>query len=474
MRSCKADLAWKKVENKKSNNNFISINFNNFHGIDKILSFPNNGIIAFCGLNGVGKSTILTIVKKIIGLKLNESEKNKIDSTDIYAVFNFNNKTINPHTNNNTLKDCGVDLTSFAFLNFETINEYQNKFVIEANLNELIEQNEQNNFSDKDINEINILIGKKYNSISCVEIEFDDDCIIPFFIVTEEKCKYDSITMGKGEYYILYLFWNLNKLSKNSTIILDEPENGISIASQKHLMNFLASFIEKKEANLIITTHSPFILERIPLECLRIIVSEKAKTNIIMPKSISSINKYLDIDIQYEGVFLVEDKTAKDFLYYLLELYNPHLLSKFMISIAEGGDTYIKDVLESLGKIDEYPLKFIGVFDGDDRDNDIFNSLDNSCFLPGKSSFEEIFEEFIDDEDNRKAVSKNLKINYDDFLLSISKHKSEDYHDYFINLFNDMHLHGLDFIHAYCDLAPESVLQEFESFVAKLSHIVNQ
>ena len=300
MRSCVANLTWNKILQKKSNNNFLSIDFKNFRKIDEEIKLPDNGIIAFCGLNGVGKSTILSVIRDLIGVELTSQERYIIGETDIIATFNHNHKSISVDTKNNTIKEQLKDISSFSFIDFETINNFQNLFINDENVKDLIEQNEDRQYDNNELAEINALVGKQYKEIKCREIEYSDNITIPFFEITEEDFTYDSTKMGKGEYYLHFIFWLITKSTNNSTIILDEPENGISISSQKKLMDYLALFIEKKNINLFITTHSPYILERLPIECIKIITRNGMNTSIISPNSFSQVNRFLDLDVTYD------------------------------------------------------------------------------------------------------------------------------------------------------------------------------
>jgi len=461
MRSCQVNQYWNKLKTKKSNKAFKFIDFNTFRGVTDPLNIPENGIVAFCGLNGVGKSTILSVIKKIMGFELNEYEKNKVGDVLVKASFVSDGNTLNVDSNLNTLPQKITCDDLFFSIDFETVNGIHNKFIETGNLKEWLEQNESQSFEEKDIQEVNSIMGKNYTKISCVEMEFNDDQVYPYFDVTESAFGYGSEKMGKGEYYILYLFWILMRGGKNSTIILDEPEIGISIFSQKKLMDYLSVCVCEKRFNLMITTHSPFVLERLPIENIKIVAKNGPNISIVQPQNMTDVTEHLDIDSLYEGILLVEDKTAQDYLLWILEKNAPYLLSSYIVSIANGGDTSITHVLSSAENIVHNPFVFLGVFDGDVRDNPTFKDLKNTVFLPGIVPFEEEFRQYIQNADNRKKISASMGLDDSKLMLSISKHCGEDYHDFFINVFKDMHRNGKDFISAYCELQPKEIYQTF-------------
>jgi hypothetical protein len=173
------------------------------------------------------------------------------------------------------------------------------------------------------------------------------------------------------------------------------------------------------------------------------------------------VDKHLNLESKYEGIFLVEDQIALDYLLCILETFAPDLLSTYYITIATGGDSIIKEVLSSMDKIKNNPFYFLGIFDGDDRNNSNFNTLKHSFFLPGEKPFEEEFRDFIQDDNNRKNISECLNIEDDRLCISVNSHIGEDYHDFFINVFKEMSLKGKDFISAYCKLRPKEIYQTF-------------
>ena len=459
MRSSAVCRLWEKMEQKASKKYIQSIDFNSFHGINNTLEIPQNGVIAFCGLNGVGKSTIISVIKKMVGIELSESEKYKIDDSVITAKY-LSESVIDVDTNTNTIENMSNEADFFRFINFDLVNNLHNKLISETNLSERLDQFESTVFTPVEICEVNAIVGRNYKQISCIELDDTDDCV-PYFKVAEPGFEYGSEKMGKGEYFILFLFWNLRKMSKYNTVVLDEPETGISISSQKNLMNYLCNCVNEKKNNLIITTHSPFILERLPLNNIRILVRNGSNASIIQPKYMLDVNRHLNLEPRYEGVFLVEDQTALDYILCILEMFAPDLLSTYYVGIANGGDSIIKQVLLSAEKIKNNPFDFWGIFDGDVRNDSQFNSLEHGFFLPGETPFEEEFRDFIQIDNNRKNISRSLNIDDDRLCMSINSHIGEDYHDFFINVFKEMGLKGKDFISAYCKLQPKEIYQTF-------------
>ena len=66
MRENKAKDYWSKLSKSKSTNYCATVNLYGLNGLDEIKLSTNMQII--CGLNGVGKTTVLSSVKDILGI----------------------------------------------------------------------------------------------------------------------------------------------------------------------------------------------------------------------------------------------------------------------------------------------------------------------------------------------------------------------------------------------------------------------
>ena len=472
MRTCKAKKTWDKVYKRTTNDYFDSLDLFNFYGINQNIDFPKNGIIAFCGLNGVGKSTILTSIKSLIGMELNELEKIKISSTYLSGSFISNNNKIQINNSDTNLKDIGKDLNSFIFIDFEMTNKMLDFLIKQENVHDLIESNEFYEYTDDKVKELNTIIGKNYKKIEITEIELEDNYIIPFFRVIETDFTYDTLTMGKGEYYLFYMFWQFDKANENTTFIIDEPENGISIASQKQLMNYVASKLESSKIKVIITTHSPFVLHRLKNDNIKILSRIGRETQIIKPKEPDMVEKLLSIEKHWEGILIVEDKVAEDFLFVILEHFCPYILNDYKIVVCSEGKNGIEKLIKSIFNMKAFPLKVIGVFDGDVTSDNNLNSLEGTCCLPGVKPLEEEIREYLDKQDKRILFCKKLDFDCSKFSLSHSKYIGEDYHDWFIDLFNELHVDGRTLIKAYFELTLEDREDDFNKFIETLKGLI--
>ena len=78
----------------------------------------------------------------------------------------------------------------------------------------------------------------------------------------DEKIELSMDYLSSGEKHLIILFTYLNfKIKENSIILIDEPEKSLHIEWQQNFISQLRKVLNKKNIQLIIATHSPYILK---------------------------------------------------------------------------------------------------------------------------------------------------------------------------------------------------------------------
>ena len=92
MRKAKV-LDYKRALNNISFANYVSdVDLKGLYGLNQITL--TSGIFAICGLNGAGKTTILSAVKDVLGIPRTRHDENKV-TTPVSAVVSINNNDCN-------------------------------------------------------------------------------------------------------------------------------------------------------------------------------------------------------------------------------------------------------------------------------------------------------------------------------------------------------------------------------------------
>ena len=434
MRNVTAVDYWRKARKQKYKDELIRIDFNKLNNLPAF-EFPN-GILAICGLNGAGKSTILSAIKAIIGCPLSELDRHRIEGNVIYGEANFGEDIIScSNQDNNHLIDQGWKSSRIAFVDYTDSTKAQLYFIKQDNLEELLEQYEESELNEEQLSEINYLVGKRYTSCSIIELTDLDEAetIIPYFRVGVNGMIYNSKSMGTGEHFLLFLYWKLLRLERDSLLILEEPETFISVSSQMHVINHLGMEMAKTRLKVILTTHSPYILKNIEDENIRIISRMGNNVSIIKPDVYTSAENILGLPENKEGTFFVEDRVAADFLFAILEDKNPSLLKRYSVEYV-GGESNITERLK-FPKSDKIAYKFIGIYDGDMKDRLDASGINWSyCFLPGEQAPETLFQIVLDNSENINKIADCYGREPGTIIAVLAKIAGLDCHDWFDEL----------------------------------------
>lgn len=472
MRHAKSNDYWDKVYRKPCRDFFVEVDLNQVNSIPKF-EMPQK-ILALCGLNGAGKSTIVSAIKDILGLPLTVIDQHRLSDNVVQASFVRAGDTLTcSNTSGNRLSDHGWDSTKMRYIDCSGSTDAQNYAVHQNNFDEFLEQFEEYILPPEAIEDISYLSGKSYDFCGIRELDDIEDLgTIPYFRVVVDGIEYDSRSMGSGEHFLFYLFWSIDSVDSGTIVIIEEPETYVSIASQLHFSDFLGKQMAKKGITVILTTHSPYILNHIKTENIRIVSRMRNLVSIDTPDEDMSAEGILGIDHGNIGTFFVEDRVASDFLTIFLEDRAPHLLKKYSIDIAVGGESAISQRLE-FPYSNKIHYSFIGVYDGDMRDRLNSNALNwKYCFLPGSVSLEEMFRKFLYVGDHLTRFCSYLAKEQGKIMAQLAKNDGLDHHDWFEELRKYLSIDGKSLVRAFYSIMNDDT-PEFDIFLTELFACLN-
>ena len=165
MRRARAGDYWRKAYERSYTENLHMVSLNGLNGLQDI-DVTNNGIYAICGLNGAGKSTIVSAIKAIIGLPLSDLDKRKLGDQIVSGTADMQGEIVScDNRAGETLLAKGWDV-KVRYLDCLISTRMQQYFISQTNLDELVEQFEEVELQKDDLNEIGFLVGKEYDSCS--------------------------------------------------------------------------------------------------------------------------------------------------------------------------------------------------------------------------------------------------------------------------------------------------------------------
>ena len=434
----------------------------------------SEGVVAFCGLNGAGKSTIISAIKDIVGLSLTSQDIRRVNSHKIAGTAAFDGNVVScTNCEQERFFDKGMDKSSVKYMDCMLSTLVQSFMIEQTNFEELLDQYDEYEVTKDELEDINYLIGKSYSYCSIREIEDVDgsDLPFPFFQVEVDGIKYDTRSMGSGEHFLLYLFWCIKSTDKDTLLIIEEPETYISIFSQTHFADYIGKILAEDGVKVILTTHSPYILRNIKNENIRIVSRVGNNVSIIMPDSDITVEGALGISQNCLGTFFVEDRVAADFLTVILEDKAPWILKQYTIDIVDG-ESAISERLK-FPKSNNIHYSFVGIYDGDMRD-----SLSNKdelnwgyCFLPGKNAAEENFRECIRIPQKLEKLCAVLGKDQQKVIAFLATIEGLDCHDWFLEFRKHLSVEGRVLVNAFYS----TVMNEdpsIEEFVSELQKVI--
>lgn len=162
-------------------------------------------------------------------------------------------------------------------------------------------------FNTPQVQRLSAVMGRTYDSVRMAITDIDETREVP--VISKEGLAYSGFHQGSGEITVTELM--RAELPKYGLVLIDEIEASLHPRAQRRLMRDLAERCRESELQIIITTHSPYILEELPLEA-RMHILESCNSKIIMPGvSPQFAMTKMDDEQHPECDLYVEDVAAK-------------------------------------------------------------------------------------------------------------------------------------------------------------------
>ncbi|WP_163531499.1 AAA family ATPase [Helicobacter suis] len=248
------------------------------------------------------------------------------------------------------------------------------------------------------------------------KVKLHTDNLHFYFYKDGEMTFLDRQSTGFKKFFELFFsFLYQGKIGKGDLVLIDEPENSLSIPAQKELRNFLREFGQKNGITFIVSTHSPFMLDTKHLDSIRLVVkhdkskgawirnnfSSLASREVDALKKIDEALGFLDVDFRKSQWIFVEGIMD----YSILSAYQKIRDTKSdfaFLPIGGVGDSEERKTKSSklLDLIEERDLKKtpILLFDGDPAGDEAVKSVKEEAIARGESisvfSLKDISKEF--------------------------------------------------------------------------------
>lgn len=198
-------------------------------------------------------------------------------------------------------------------------------------------------------------------------------------ILTRDGRDISQFHQGAGEDTTLDLFKILQKIPDGSLLIIDEIEASLHPQAQRRLIRYLMYIARVKKIQVVLSTHSPFVLDEIPEEG-RILLLQYSDTKDILYNISTNFALSTTDEINHPDLFVfVEDEEAMRMINQFINEDAKSDEIRPRISIRYIGDYNIVNTMGKLGKHGKLPFLNIAIVDGDLKEN-----CPDSLYLPGQ------------------------------------------------------------------------------------------
>jgi len=214
---------------------------------------------------------------------------------------------------------------------------------------------------------------------------------------------------GAGEDTTLDLFRAIQDIPANSLLVIDEVEASLHPRAQRRLTQFLIQFARLKRVQVILSTHSPYVLEELPSEARILLIPTTAGPSVIYGASPEFALSRLDDVVHPEATLYVEDRVASVWLREILarDADGGDLLAR--VRISPVGPANVVRMMGKLAVADRLEQKGLGVLDAD------MEEAGGCILLPGSDAPERVVFEGLRDH-SWPNVSERFGIGAGDLL----------------------------------------------------------
>lgn len=194
---------------------------------------------------------------------------------------------------------------------------------------------------------------------------------------------------GAGESATLDLIKSVQNIPEYTLVIIDEVENSLHPKAQRRIIRFLLWLCRQKKIQVILSTHSPYVLSELPQEARVLLLPGVIGLNILYGITPEFAMSRIDESFQPEAYIYVEDRESSIFLREILasDQIGQEIIPRIRICPVGPGNAV--QMLGELAVDHKLPYKSLAFLDGD-------YSLHKGCVnLPGNLAPEKVVYEAL-------------------------------------------------------------------------------
>lgn len=208
------------------------------------------------------------------------------------------------------------------------------------------------------------VLGRTY--ISARFAKSDADAKRDVGLLKREFGEVSQYHQGAGEDSTLDLFRSLQNIPETSLLIIDEVEASLHPRAQRRLMRFLLWLARQKRIQIIVSTHSPYVLEELPPEARVLLLPGPAGVSMVYGITPEFALSRLDDAVHPELNIFVEDRQAEILVREILagSPAGQEILPR--LEILPVGPANVVQMMGQLSAENKLPYKSVAIVDADE------------------------------------------------------------------------------------------------------------
>jgi putative AbiEii toxin of type IV toxin-antitoxin system len=180
-------------------------------------------------------------------------------------------------------------------------------------------------------------------------------------VITNQGSVYSGFHQGAGETTLVELLQK--DIPRHSLVLIDEIESSLHPRMQRRLIRDLAEVCRMQEIQVVLTTHSPYVLEELPAEARAHVFLAGGRREIVYGVSPEFSMSRMDDTAHYECDLYVEDDRAATMLTEILAAHDPDLVRR--CQIIPYGAASVGQALGQMSANGRFPRPSCVFLDGD-------------------------------------------------------------------------------------------------------------
>ena len=262
------------------------------------------------------------------------------------------------------------------------------------------------------------IMGRPYDLAKMALTNLHPSRAVP--VIGHQGSTYSGFHQGAGETTVAELL--MRDWPQYSLVLIDEIETSLHPRAQRRLIRDIAERCREFEAQVVLTTHSPYILEELPAEARAYIMQIGTRREIVYGVSSQFAMTKMDEFPQHECYLFVEDERARDLLIEIIVASEPTLAQR--CRPIPYGAASVGQALGIMISQKRFPHPSCVFLDGDQSE------ATGCILLPGDDAPERVVFEAMQAK-NWSGVNRRVGRSFSDLSEACTKAMAQnDHHDW--------------------------------------------